>query len=106
MDNTSQQTQLLYPMENQLLKGLNPEQQQAVLQADGPIIILAGAGSGKTRCITYRVLNLIEKGVDPSNILCITFTNKAATEMRERIHKVLSVPSPTVATFHSLCAKI
>lgn len=97
----------LYSMENQLLKGLNPEQQEAVVSTDGPIIILAGAGSGKTRVLTYRVLYLLqEKQIDPHNILMITFTNKTATEMRERIHKLLENQTPTIATFHSLCAKI
>jgi DNA helicase-2/ATP-dependent DNA helicase PcrA len=92
-----------------LLKQLNPDQKKAVLATDGPIIILAGAGSGKTRVLTYKVLHLIEKGVDPSNILCITFTNKAAGEMKERILKQLSssnASTPWIATFHSMCAKI
>ena len=96
-------------MESPLLKQLNPAQKEAVLATDGPIIILAGAGSGKTRVLTHKVLYLIEKGIDPSNILCITFTNKAAGEMKERIAKMLTMPSglnPTVATFHSLCAKL
>ena len=98
-------------MQDALLKDLNPQQQEAVKQTDGPMIILAGAGSGKTRVLTRKVQYLIqEKGVDPSNILCITFTNKAANEMKERIQKSL-IPStqhlvPTVATFHALCAKI
>lgn len=75
------------------------------------MIVLAGAGSGKTRVLTYKVLYLIEKGIDPSNILCITFTNKAAGEMKERILKQLStlnsqLSTPTITTFHSLCAKI
>jgi len=87
------------------LKDLNQEQKQAVLQTDGPIIILAGAGSGKTRVLTYKVIYLIkEKGIDPFNTLMVTFTNKAANEMRERVQKMGS--APTVATFHSLCAKI
>lgn len=91
-----------------LLKDLNKEQQEAVTAENGPMIILAGAGSGKTRVLTYRVLYLIaEKHIDPSNILMVTFTNKAANEMKERILKVLkSTNAPTVATFHSLCAKI
>jgi len=92
-----------------LLKQLNKDQKEAVLNTDGPMIILAGAGSGKTRCITAKVLYLIEKGVMPQNILCVTFTNKAANEMKERILKHLHVAKkeePTIATFHSLCAKI
>jgi DNA helicase-2/ATP-dependent DNA helicase PcrA len=100
-------------MENPLLKDLNPEQQAAVLQTDGPVIILAGAGSGKTRVLTYKVMYLMtEKKIDPHAILMITFTNKAATEMKERIQKFLTLtPSPStlapmIATFHSMCAKI
>ncbi|OGH13991.1 MAG: hypothetical protein A2687_06000 [Candidatus Levybacteria bacterium RIFCSPHIGHO2_01_FULL_38_26] len=102
-------------MKNDFLKDLNKDQQKAVLQTDGPMIILAGAGSGKTRVLTYKVAYLIkEKGVDPLNILMVTFTNKAASEMKERVRKFLTIypPSsstfhiPTVSTFHSLCAKI
>jgi len=94
-------------------KELNSEQLPAVEQVDGPIIILAGAGSGKTRVLVYKVLYLVlEKQVRPENILMVTFTNKAAGEMKERIHKKLqslniriSTP-PSVGTFHSMCAKI
>ncbi|MCL5746808.1 MAG: UvrD-helicase domain-containing protein, partial [Patescibacteria group bacterium] len=100
-------------MTDDFLKDLNPEQKKAVLTKDGPMIILAGAGSGKTRVITYRVINLLLNGVKPENILCVTFTNKAANEMKERVKKNLSLishlssfNSPTVSTFHSLCAKI
>ena len=91
-------------MNPDFLKDLNQEQKEAVLATSGPIIILAGAGSGKTRCITFKVLYLIEKGIDPFNILCLTFTNKAANEMKERVQKMGA--APTTATFHSLCAKI
>lgn len=94
-------------MPKDFLKQLNKEQQKAVLQTEGPLIILAGAGSGKTRVITYRVLHLLEKGVDPSSILCITFTNKAASEMKQRImKKIENNVSILVTTFHSLCARI
>lgn len=100
-------------MEDDFLKHLNSEQKNAVLQTDGPMVILAGAGSGKTRVITYKVLYLIKHNVDPLNILCVTFTNKAANEMKERIEKftlgnqqVFHRELPTIATFHSLCAKI
>jgi DNA helicase-2/ATP-dependent DNA helicase PcrA len=94
-------------MQKDFLKDLNKEQQQAVIQTDGPMIILAGAGSGKTRCITYKVAYLIEQGIDPLNILAVTFTNKAASEMKERIASMLSsYDKPLIATFHSLCAKI
>ncbi len=94
-------------MQHSLLKDLNPEQQKAVLATDGPVIILAGAGSGKTRVLTHRVLYLIaEKHIEPESILMITFTNKAAKEMKERIMKHHLPASPWIATFHSLCAKI
>ena len=92
-------------MNSDFLKDLNQEQKRAVLQTEGPIIILAGAGSGKTRVLTYKVIYLIkEKNIDPFNILMVTFTNKAANEMKERVQKMGT--SPTIATFHSLCAKI
>ncbi|MDP3987892.1 MAG: UvrD-helicase domain-containing protein [Candidatus Levybacteria bacterium] len=97
-------------MNNDFLKDLNKEQQKAVLQTDGPMIILAGAGSGKTRVLTYKVLYLIEeKKAQPDDILMITFTNKAANEMKERVQKSLKNSihvKPTISTFHSLCAKI
>lgn len=95
-------------MDKDFLKELNDEQKKAVLWTEGPIVILAGAGSGKTRVITYRVIYLLQKGVDPLNILCVTFTNKAANEMKERIQKFLASKShkPNISTFHSLCAKI
>jgi len=96
-------------MNNDFLKDLNKEQIEAVLQKDGPMIILAGAGSGKTRVLTYKVVYLIKEGVDPMNILMVTFTNKAATEMKERMRKFIKDTSsglPTIATFHALCAKI
>jgi len=90
-------------MNNDFLKNLNKEQIEAVLWKDGPMIILAGAGSGKTRVLTYKVVYLIKQGVDPANILMVTFTNKAANEMKERMRlKNL----PTISTFHALCAKI
>ena len=92
-------------MNPNFLKDLNQEQQKAVLETSGPIIILAGAGSGKTRVLTYKVMYLIlEKKVNPLNILMVTFTNKAANEMKQRVQKMGA--SPTIATFHSLCAKI
>ncbi|OGH28988.1 MAG: hypothetical protein A3E40_03525 [Candidatus Levybacteria bacterium RIFCSPHIGHO2_12_FULL_37_9] len=93
-------------MKHDILKDLNKDQQEAVVNTDGPMIILAGAGSGKTRVLTYKVIYLIkEKSIDPLNILMVTFTNKAANEMKERVQKLLG-RRPTIATFHSLCAKL
>jgi DNA helicase-2/ATP-dependent DNA helicase PcrA len=97
-------------MNHDFLKELNKDQLAAVIQKNGPMIILAGAGSGKTRVLTYKVIYLIEQGVDPSNILMITFTNKASTEMKERMQKFFEEDEitdlPTISTFHALCAKI
>jgi len=95
-------------MINDFLKDLNQEQKRAVLQTEGPVIILAGAGSGKTRVLTYKVMYLIlKKKIDPLNILMVTFTNKAATEMKERVQRsILNSSTPTITTFHALCAKI
>lgn len=100
-----------------ILSDLNPSQQEAVAFGNGPLLILAGAGSGKTRALTYRAAYLIrEKKVLPENILLLTFTNKAAGEMKDRIQKLLSYhhqspttnhqPLPFAGTFHSFCAKI
>lgn len=84
---------------------LNQEQFIAVQHLTGPLLVLAGAGSGKTRIVTYRIANLINQGVAPSSILALTFTNKAAGEMRERVHK-LSLASVTICTFHSLGVRV
>ena len=90
------------------LKLLNDSQRAAVLHTDGPVMIIAGAGSGKTRVLTYRIAHLISKGVDPFNILSLTFTNKAAKEMRHRIEKVIGNEAKNIwmGTFHSVFAKI
>ena len=93
------------------LESLNDKQKEAVLCTDGPLLIIAGAGAGKTKTLTYRILHLIQNGVEPRKILSITFTNKAAAEMRERVHHLLTeyfpnddwaMTSPFLSTFHSL----
>ena len=91
------------------LSGLNKVQKDAVCQTDGPILVVAGAGSGKTRVLTYRIANLIEThDIFPSNILAITFTNKAANEMKQRIESLVGPVSSQmwVGTFHSICVRV
>lgn len=106
-------------MQNKILENLNEPQKQAVQHKEGPALVIAGAGSGKTRVLTHRVAYLISEGVRPENILAITFTNKAAKEMMERIGGILGINMfskfpgqftsknvPTVGTFHSIGARI
>ena len=88
---------------------LNKEQLEAVNHTTGPCLVMAGAGSGKTRVLTERIIKLVNDGVDPHNILAITFTNKAAREMRDRIDGILgtgTTDSMWVSTFHSMCVRI
>src|SRR6516164_7628817 len=106
------------------LSSLNPQQRMAVETSRGPVLILAGAGTGKTRVITFRIALMVQKGISPGHILGVTFTNKAAREMQERVRDLLPKPSrnrpeergstgssaadvrPTICTFHSLCVRI
>src|SRR6478736_2084092 len=100
----------------QLFADLTPPQQEAARHVDGPLLIIAGAGSGKTRVLTRRVAHLVSLGIPASSILAITFTNKAAGEMKQRIESLmgrnirdfgrLDQPWPTICTFHSLCLRI
>ena len=95
---------------SRLLENMNPQQQEGILAVDGPVLLLAGAGSGKTRVITHRIAYLIqERGVPADSILAVTFTNKAAKEMAERVDKILghsSLAKPMLATFHSFCVRV
>ncbi len=95
---------------SRLLDNMNPQQQEGIRAVDGPVLLLAGAGSGKTRVITHRIAWLIEeRGVAADSILAVTFTSKAASEMAERVEKILghtTMAKPLLSTFHSFCVRV
>ena len=97
------------PHDSRLFDDLNPAQREAVAATEGPVLVVAGAGSGKTRVLTYRIAHLVEElDVSPYQVLAITFTNKAAAEMKERVGQLIGpvIDSMWVSTFHSACVRI
>ena len=90
----------------ELLDKLNKEQKEAVMHVDGPVLVMAGAGSGKTKVLTTRIAYLIDQGINDYNILAITFTNKAAKEMRDRVNNIIGDCHSFIGTFHSLGLRI
>ena len=92
-----------------ILEGLNEQQKEAVLHKEGSMLVLAGAGSGKTRVLTARISNLVQNGINPYSIMAVTFTNKAAKEMQQRLASILGedvVKKMWVGTFHNICGRI
>ena len=91
-----------------ILSGMNPKQKEAAAYTEGPLLIMAGAGSGKTRVLTHLIYLIEEQGVNPWNILAITFTNKAASEMKARVSNLVKEGGTDVwvSTFHSMCVRI
>src|SRR5690349_1786796 len=93
-------------MESVLLEALNASQRAAVTSVDGPLLLLAGPGSGKTRVVTHRIAYMIEQGIDPKSILALTFTNKAAQEMRARLERLIGDSPLWMGTYHGFCVRL
>ncbi|MBT4693203.1 MAG: UvrD-helicase domain-containing protein, partial [Planctomycetaceae bacterium] len=93
-------------MSEDILASLTEVQRQAASHINGPLLMIAGPGSGKTRVVTHRIAYMISQGVNPNNILALTFTNKAAQEMRIRIERLISTPGYWMGTFHGFCARL
>src|SRR5580704_7831816 len=95
-----------FMLDHPLTASLNPPQREAVLHTEGPLLILAGPGSGKTRVITHRIAYLLAQGVPDHQILALTFTNKAADEMKRRVAHLAPGASVWLGTFHRFCARL